>query len=178
MVAASLERLLELQKAIGSRSYAARVVSADTSAYFRTARVHLGTHPEAIKPGMAVLAPSGVVGRVQRVYGAWGDAALLVDPAVAIDVLVGKSQARGVVRGRPGRNRLRCGLQFVDRAADVKPGDPVVASGMDGVFPRGALVGTLEKVTTTGNLFLEADVKPAVDFAELSEVLIAPGLEL
>ena len=178
LAADGLERLLELQKAVGARTFAARVVATDTSAYFRSARVHLGGHPEAIRPGMAVLVPAGVVGRIQRIYGAWGDVALLVDPAVAVDVLVGKSQVRGIVRGRPGRNRLGCVLQYVERAAAIEPGDRVLASGADGIFPRGALVGTVDKVTSRGSLFVEAEVKPTVDFAELREVLIAPGLEI
>ena len=178
LAADGLERLLELQKAVGARTFAARVVATDTSAYFRSARVHLGGHPDAIRPGMAVLVPAGVVGRIQRTYGAWGDVALVVDPAVAVDVFVGKSQVRGIVRGKPGRNRLSCLLQYVERAAAIEPGDRVLASGADGIFPRGAIVGTVERVTSRGGLFVEAEVKPAVDFAELREVLIAPGLEI
>ncbi len=178
LAADGLERLLELQKAVGARTFAARVVATDTSAYFRSARVHLGGHPDAIRPGMAVLVPAGVVGRIQRTYGAWGDVALIVDPAVAVDVLVGKAQVRGIVRGKPGRNRLGCVLQYVERAAAIEPGDRVLASGADGIFPRGAIVGTVDKVTSRGGLFAEAEVKPTVDFAELREVLIAPGLEI
>lgn len=177
LAAESLERLLELHKALGARSFGARVVSVDSSSYFRTARVHLGPNAERVKPGMAVLAATGVVGRIHRVYGSWADVLLAVDPAVAVDVLVGAAQARGVARGRPGRNRFRCALQFVDRNAELKAGDRVVASGMDGVFPRGALVGTVEKVWSKGGLFLEAEVVPAADFSELREVLVLPGLD-
>jgi rod shape-determining protein MreC len=64
-------------------------------------------------------------------------------------------------------------MKYVDRTEDVKAGDVVITSGMDGIFPRGLLVGEVVKVSQEGpGLFLNVQVKPAVDFRKLEQVLV------
>ena len=64
-------------------------------------------------------------------------------------------------------------MKYVDRSQDVKPGDSIVTSGMDGIFPRGLLVGTIASVYREGpGLFLSVKIRPAVDFRKLEQVLI------
>ena len=64
-------------------------------------------------------------------------------------------------------------MKYVDRTEDVKPGDAVVTSGMDGIFPRGLLVGQITQVSQEGpGLFLNIDIRPAADFRKLEHVLI------
>jgi rod shape-determining protein MreC len=64
-------------------------------------------------------------------------------------------------------------MKYVDRSEDIKPGDTIVTSGMDGVFPRGLLVGQVGRVSQEGpGLFLNVEVKAAVDFRKLEQVLI------
>ncbi len=64
----------------------------------------------------------------------------------------------------------------------------MVTSGLDGIFPRGLAVGTVETIRKgPQGLFLEAQIKPAVNFLEIEEVLVIlahkagfdvrPGLE-
>ena len=62
--------------------------------------------------------------------------------------------------------------------SQIQPGDKVITSGLDGIFPRGLAVGTAESVRKGyQGLFLEARVKPEVDFSELEEVLVVLGQE-
>jgi rod shape-determining protein MreC len=66
-----------------------------------------------------------------------------------------------------------CRLKYLHRSEDVKPGDLVLASGLDGVYPKGVLIGTvLEAETKDPELFQRVAVKPSVDFRRLEEVVV------
>jgi len=83
-----LERLLALQSTTAAETVAAHVVGADVNAYFRVARLRLDRGEGEVRPGLAVLAHEGVVGRVARVYGAYCDVLLAVDPKSSIDMSI------------------------------------------------------------------------------------------
>jgi rod shape-determining protein MreC len=95
---------------------------------------------------------------------------LINDHNSGLDAFDQRGRARGIVTGL-----LNGGLtmKYVDRTEDVKPGDSVVTSGMDGIFPRGLLVGQITRVSQEGpGLFLNVDVQPATNFRKLEQVLI------
>jgi len=64
-------------------------------------------------------------------------------------------------------------MKYVDRSEDIVPGDTIVTSGMDAMFPRGLLVGRVAKVfRESRGLFLNVEVRPAADFRKVEQVLI------
>ena len=63
-------------------------------------------------------------------------------------------------------------MQYVPGTADVKTGDLVVTSGIDGIFPKGFVIGTIENVDRGPGSYHEIIVRPAVDFSRLEEVLV------
>ena len=72
-----------------------------------------------------------------------------------------------------GAGERLCELKFVTRETPVKVGDVAITSGMDRVFPKGLVVGTVSEVNVqTGGLFQTVEVRPAVDFSRLEEVLV------
>jgi rod shape-determining protein MreC len=75
-----------------------------------------------------------------------------------------------MIVGKEGDPPLR--MDFVSNLADVKPGDVVITSGADGIFPRGFRIGTVEKTERGDGLSLAITVRPAVDFRALEEVLV------
>ena len=54
----------------------------------------------------------------------------------------------------------------------VTPGERIVTSGGDLIFPKGITVGTVMKVTPGADLFLNIRVKPSADLSRLEEVLV------
>ena len=79
-------------------------------------------------------------------------------------------QVGGVVEGAGER---MCELKFITRETPLKVGDVAITSGMDRVFPKGLVVGTVSEVNVqSGGLFQTVEVKPAVDFSRLEEVLV------
>ena len=170
---AGLERMLALRAEVPSETVTARVIGVDTSAFFRVVRVRLDRGEDEIKPGMPVLVPDGVVGRVARVFGPYCDVLLSVDAKSSIDVVLPRTGGRGVLKGIAGENGYRARIEYLLRADEVKEGDEVMTSGIGGVFPRGVAVGRVTKVARRDfGLYQEAEVTPTVDFTRLDEVLV------
>jgi rod shape-determining protein MreC len=168
-----LERLLGLRSEVPSETVAARVVGVGTSPLFRVVNVRLDRGDAEVKPGMPVLVPEGVVGRVGRVFGRYCDVVLAVDPKSAVDVLLPRTGGRGMLKGLPGDNGYRARIDYLLREEEVREGDEVVTSGVGGVFPRGLPVGKVSRVVRRDfGLYQDAEVAPAVDFTRLDEVLV------
>jgi rod shape-determining protein MreC len=168
-----LEKLLALRGAVQFDTIAARVVAVETSAFFRVVRVKLDRGGDEIKPGMAVIASAGVVGRVQRVFGGWCDVLLAADPKSSIDVVVARTGGRGVVKGIAGSDRYRTRIEYLERKDEAAEGDLVVTSGLGSFFPRDLPVGKIVKVDKRGfGLYQEVEVQPVVDFGKLRDVLV------
>jgi rod shape-determining protein MreC len=95
---------------------------------------------------------------------------LLTDHSSGIDALVQDNRARGIVEGAGVSAAI---LNYVAKEYPVRVGDVVVTSGMDGVFPKGIIIGSVSQVgVESGTLLQNIAVKPAVDFSRLEEVLI------
>jgi rod shape-determining protein MreC len=162
-----LELLLKMQSAIPQRTLAADVIAGDASSFFRTVTIDRGTS-DGLRADLAVIAPAGVVGRVV------GDPAsraarvqLLIDRSAGAGAIVERSRAGGVAVGDGSNLRL----EYVSALADVVPGDMVVTSGLDGIYPKGFVIGRVVSVegAATNRTIL---VRPTVDFSALEEVLV------
>jgi rod shape-determining protein MreC len=166
------QRLLGLRDSVPAATLVARVISIDTSPYFRVARIELDRGQGMVRRGMPIITPEGVVGRINRVAGSTSDIQLAVDPRSSIDVVLPRTGGRGILVGKPGENGYRCQIQYLVRGEEAREGDRVVTSGL-GDFPRDIPVGTVSKVLkNAAGLFQEVEVTPHVDFARLSEVLV------
>ena len=98
---------------------------------------------------------------------------LLTDPNSGIDVLVQRTRSRGIVSGSLENGTV---LKYVKRSEDVQEGDRLVTSGLDNVFPKGMLVGTVIKVRKQSRgLFQFVEVLPAVQASLVEEVLVVSG---
>jgi rod shape-determining protein MreC len=65
-------------------------------------------------------------------------------------------------------------MTYVNRDATIKPGEPVISSGFGGVFPKGIPIGTVTRaqLNKQTGMYQDVDIKPAVDFRRLEEVLV------
>ena len=164
----SLERLLDLRDRSKLNTLAAEIIAAGATPDFRTLTIDKGSR-EGVRADMAVIAPAGVVGRVVMPSARAAKVQLLVDRNAAAGALVERSRAQGVVTGG-GDDRLR--MDYVSEVADVIVGDLVVTSGIDGIYPKGYVIGQVESVEKSGTAYKTITVKPAVDFTSLEEVLV------
>ncbi len=166
----SLEQLLEFRDRTNLKMTAAEIVAAAAAPDFRTVTVDKGTR-QGLKPDMAVIAPGGIVGRVVVPSANAAMVQLLIDRNAAAGAIIERreSRAQGVVVGT-GEDRLR--MEYVSETADVAVGDVVVSSGIDGIYPKGFIIGRVEVVDKAGPAYKTILVRPAVDFTSLEEVLI------
>jgi rod shape-determining protein MreC len=150
------------------QTIAAEVIGAGASPDFKSVTIDKGT-ADGVRPDMAVMAPGGVVGRVVVPSGRAAKVQLLIDRSAAAGVLIERSRSQGVAVGA-GDGLLR--MEYVSEVADVSVGDTVVTSGIDGIYPKGFVVGKVEAVEKSGNSYKEILVRPAVDFSSVEEVLV------
>jgi rod shape-determining protein MreC len=163
----NLRQLLELRERASLDTIAAEVIAAAASPEFRTVTIDKGT-AAGLRSDMAVISPAGVVGRVILPSGRAAKVQLLIDRNAAAGAMIERTRVQGVVEGF-GDGSLR--MEYVPATSDVKPGDLVVTSGIDGIYPKGFVIGTIEQVDRGGGYHL-ITVRPAVDFRRLEEVLV------
>jgi len=95
----------------------------------------------------------------------------LHDPSHNVDGIVTRSRARFMVEG--GGRGLLGRLKYLDRSEDVRVGDLVITSGLDGVFPKGLKIGNIIRVSRPrAGVTQEADLRSAVDLGTLEEVMV------
>lgn len=163
-----LEELLELRDRSNLNMTAAEIIAAGATPDFRTVTIDKGSL-SGLRSDMAVIAPAGVVGRVVLPSPRAAKVQLLIDRNAAAGAIDERSRAQGAVVGG-GDERLR--MEYVSEVSDVEVGDDVMTSGIDGIFPKGFVIGRVESVEKTGTAYKQIVVKPAVDFSSLEQVLV------
>ncbi len=163
-----LEQLLEMRDRSELHLRAAEIIGGSATPDFRTLPIDKGTR-DGLRPDMAIIAPSGVVGRIVVPSARAAKAQLLIDRNAAAGALIERSRAQGVVVGN-GDDRLR--MEYVSEASDIVVGDVVVTSGIDGIYPKGFVIGKVESVEKNGLSFRRILVTPAVNFSTLEDVLV------
>lgn len=164
-----LHELLAFSKAVRGRAVAAPVIGVSPT---HRRVVTIATTPgDGIGPGMAAVTAEGVVGKVIATYGRTAEVQLLVDGASAVAARVQRSRARVTVRGSGEEASLQ--LANALRTDDIESGDILVTSGTDRVFPKGLVIGRIGRVQReTYGMYLEGEIRPAVDVSGLEEVLV------
>lgn len=164
----TLVDLLKLREGIQLDTVAAGVIAGSASPDFRTLTIDKGS-ADGVRPDMSVIAPAGVVGRIITPSARAAKVQLLIDRNAAAGAIVERSRAQGVVEGTGGSLLLN----YVSGTADVKPGDVVSTSGIDGIYPKGFVIGQIESVEKgAGGAFGAIVIRPAVDFSSIEAVLV------
>jgi rod shape-determining protein MreC len=165
-----LQQLLELREHVEPETLSARVIAADATPWFRTLTIDRGAS-DGIRSDLAVIAPKGVVGRVIGLPGPRAaKVQLLIDRNAAAGALIERTRAVGVVMGSDDESTLR--LEYVSNLEDVKVGDVVVTAGIDGIYPKGFVIGTVDHVELGSGLYKGIRVDPVVEFSQLEDVLV------
>jgi rod shape-determining protein MreC len=165
---ASLERLLNLREHVPLKTVAAEIIGAAATPDFRTLTIDKGTR-DGVKADMAVIAPAGIVGRLVVPSVRSAKVQLLIDRNAAAGAIIERTRAQGVVVGG-GDDRLR--MEYVSEVFDIVVGDVVMTSGIDGIYPKGFVIGKVEAIERSGGSYKKITIKPAVDFTSLEEVLV------
>jgi len=170
----NLERLVAMRTGFEADLMPARVIGQDVSPYFRSLLLDRG-RASGVLSGMPVVSDRGLVGLVTATTSSAARTMLLVDRRAAVDAVVQRSRALGIVRGTGGASLE---FSFLMRGADVRRGDVLLTSGVGGVYPKGLRIGVVEAVNAQkGALVHTARVTPSVDYGQLETAfaLLARG---
>ncbi|WP_243312638.1 rod shape-determining protein MreC [Fundidesulfovibrio agrisoli] len=118
-----------------------------------------------------VVAPEGVVGRVLRASMNAATVLMVTDPNSKIPVVSQKSRTQGILVGRGSGQPMM--LQYVSLSAQVEPGEILVTTGLEGIFPQGLPLATVTNVNREGaSLFLNVSAQALFDPKRLEEVAL------
>jgi rod shape-determining protein MreC len=163
-----LQALLAFKGAVHLQTLGAQVIGSSGSDLSRSIYIDKGDNA-GLKPDMAVITAGGIVGKVWIVYPSTSLVLMINDQSSGVGALLEKSRLQGVLRGTPDGELI---LERVMSDETVAPGETVLSSGGDQIFPKGLPVGTVSKVSPGREMFLSIRVKPAADLNRIEEVLV------
>ena len=162
-----LQKLLDMKMETPLKTTAAYVIAGAASPDFRTATIDKGTR-DGLKPDMAVISPAGVVGRIILPTSRAAKIQLLIDRDAAAGAVTERGRAQGVVVGTGTSLRF----DNVSGTADLKVGDRVVTSGIEGIYPKGFEIGQIESIERRAGEFSAIIIRPTVEFSSIEAVLV------
>src|SRR5262249_37623832 len=163
-----LQALLDFKEKYVARTVAAQVIGSSGSEQSRSIFIDKG-ETAGIAKDMAVITADGVIGKVLRAYRSTSQVLLINDQSSGVGAILDNTRLQGVLRGTAGGEVI---LEKVMADNQVQPGEKVLTSGGDQVFPKGRPGGFLNKVSPGGEMFLNIRVGPAANLSKLEEVLV------
>ncbi|HEY1801846.1 MAG TPA: rod shape-determining protein MreC [Terriglobales bacterium] len=163
-----LQVLLGFKEQYLSKTVAAQVIGSGGSDRSRVVFIDKGDDAKLL-PEMPVITADGIVGKVVRVFAHSAQVLLVNDENSGAGAILEKSRLQGILKGTPVGGLI---LDKVMSDEQIQPGDRVLTSGGDGIFPKGMPVGTVTQVSKGKDSFLNIRIKPAADLSKLEEVLV------
>jgi rod shape-determining protein MreC len=166
-----LQELLNLRSTVSPPTLAAEVIAGNPNPGMMTVTIDRGS-ADGVQENMAVMAPTGIVGRVVGSPAAHAARVqLIIDRHAAAAAISERTRAGGMVVGQDDTGKtLR--MELVSNLADLKVDDVIVTSGAEGIYPKGFAIGRVATVEKGKGLYLDVTVRPLVEFRSLEEVLV------
>ena len=163
-----LRELLDMSRRVEVKSIAADILYNAPDPFARKVILDRGAQ-QGVEAGLAVVDAKGVVGQVTRVHPVQSEVTLLTDRNQSIPVSVLRNGVRGVLFGS-GQGGLE--MRFVLADADVREGDQLVTSGLDGVFVPGLPVAKVVGVDRASDAFARIECEPLAAIETSVQVLV------
>jgi len=138
-----LRRVLEARERLPRKSIFAEILYAARDPFSRKVVIDKGSQ-SGIQTGEPVIDDVGVIGQVTRVYLLMSEVTLLSDKDQAIPLQVLRTGLRAIAYGGAGGGMLD--LRFMPANADIRNGDVLVTSGIDGTYPPGLPVAKVARI--------------------------------
>jgi rod shape-determining protein MreC len=169
---AKLQELLDLRGTVTPPTLAAEVIAGNPNPGMMTVTIDRGS-ADGVQENMAVMAPTGIVGRVVGSPAAHAARVqLIIDRHAAAAAISERTRAGGMVVGQDDTGKSALRMELVSNLADLKVDDVIVTSGAEGIYPKGYAIGRVASVDKGKGLYLDVTVRPLVEFRSLEEVLV------
>ncbi len=170
-----LQALLDFQQHYVSTTVAAQVIGTSGNDLSRVLYIDKGSK-DGLKPDQAVITPDGIIGKLRDVFPHTSQVLLINDQTSGAGVLLASTRIRAILRGST------TGQIFINNLTPdsrIKPGEQVLSSGGDQVYPRGLPVGTIESIAPDPEHqpYTLIQLRPAANLNQLEEVLVITGTQ-
>jgi len=167
-MARRIQSLLAFKEQYIDSTIAAQVIGTSGSEQSRVLYIDKGSN-DGITTDMAVITPSGIVGKIAQVFPDSAQVLPINDQFSGVGAALKDSRLQGILKGAPNGATT---LQYIMSDEKVVPGEEVVTSGGDRIFPKGLPVGKVVSSEPGKDLFLNIRVIPSARLDQLEEVLV------
>jgi rod shape-determining protein MreC len=174
----NLRSMLDAKQSLTETSTLAEIIHVGRDPFTKKIIVNRGKNHHVIT-GAAAVDAKGVVGQVTRTYPSSSEVTLITDKSLAIPVQIERNGLRAIAFGHGRDNTLD--LPYLPANVDIKRGDKLVTSGIDGVYPAGLAVATvIEMRTTQDSPFAHIVCAPTAGVENDKQILLVsiPKIEL
>src|SRR5271165_6420892 len=171
-MARRIQTLLAFKEQYLESTVASQVIGSSGSEQSRVLYIDKGSR-DGLKTDMAVITPTGIVGKIVQVYRDSAQVLPINDQFSGVGVALKDSRLQGILKGTPSGATT---VQYIMSDEKVVPGEEVITSGGDRIFPKGLPVGKVVSVEPGKDLFLNIRVVPSSRLDQLEEVLIVTKL--
>ncbi len=167
---ARLRELLQASAKLRGHVVLATLLAADMDPFRHMIVIDKGADA-GVYEGQTLLDARGIIGQVIQVGPVSSEVALITDPSQAIQVQVNRTSLRTLAIGGADVDTLS--LPYLANNADVKPGDLLVTSGLDGHYPAGYPVAVITRVhRDPAEPFASVTAQPVADLDHGHDVLL------
>jgi len=168
-----LRVLLGYKEQTGWNMLACKVVGLAPGAGVKGMVINSGSS-DGIKENQPVITANGIVGRVQHVGLLSSTILLITDPKLGVAGKLLRTRENGIVHSSGGE---RLNLDGIPITAKVEIGDTLITSGMDRVFPRGLMIGTVSNTQPDPNgWLLDVEVTSSVDMGSVEDIFVVTDM--
>ena len=167
-MARRIQTLLAFKEQYVDSTVAAQVIGTSGSDQSRALYIDKGSN-DGIATDMAVITPTGIVGKIVQVFPDSSQVLPINDQFSGVGAALKDSRLQGILKGAANGATT---LQYIMSDEKVTPGEDVITSGGDRIFPKGLPVGKVVSVEPGKDLFLNIRVIPAARLDQLEEVLV------
>ncbi|MGB8889924.1 MAG: rod shape-determining protein MreC [Candidatus Korobacteraceae bacterium] len=167
-MARRVQALLAFKEQYVDSTIAAQVIGTSGSEQSRVLYLDKGSN-DGIKTDMAVITPTGIVGKIVQVFPDSSQVLPINDQFSGVGAALKDSRLQGILKGAANGATT---LQYIMSDEKVVPGEEVITSGGDRIFPKGLPVGRVVSVEPGKDLFLNIRVVPSSRLDQLEEVLV------
>jgi len=168
-----LRRMLDFRGQYLEKTVPAQVIGTSGTDQARVIYIDKGSN-DGLKPYMPVVTPDGIIGKLKNVFSNTAQVLLISDQTSGTGVMLQATRIRGVLKGNASGQPQIMNISPDER---IQPGEPVVTSGGDQVYPPGLPVGVVDRVVADPeSSFVNIVVKPAANLSRLDAVLVVTSL--
>lgn len=134
---------------------------------------------QGVKKDMAVISPSGIVGRVILVSDNYARVMSILNHNSKVSAVLKNTSYTGIVEW-DGKDPQYVLFKGVPKSAKLKQGDSVLTSNLSGSYPPGIMVGTIQgfAAESSSSNFYSIKVKTATNFFTIQNVYLVENLLL